>query len=501
MTRLDFLNAYADYIPPELVDRAIEDLEKMDTKKWLDTYGHDLRTYGGSGWDDIDVVKSAKDLPTRLREAFGSMGFDPEENYKLDVKATKFDDVPDKDFDEGLAKMKEYYDRYIAEREEGFRKKQRQKEAEQSINPFWSEYSRARYVDDPDASMWGEQGSFNPYSTEGQNEIADNLLGLSGAVGDLMPSAIGSTVVGPSVRALRDVLNYSRGTYAPETKMDIAKSFLGDVAANAGVNYLPTAIINRGTQMTGNVGKVMKWVDAPLEVAKNDATGKLLSESLKQVKNARDVEKLNFLAYKKLVSHLPDSEVKTILSKQIAEQEAKAAKEAGYIDNALVRNLDARFPTKVSVDELSQAIDPEIIEANKKIFADPKSYESVREDLIRKLSKRDPNESLKNSSIIGGNDKPLLRYVDARLVEPELTGGQKLFKKAYVGAQDVAPGLVRALTTPNRKVVKPEDRELIEEIKRQNERFWKAGFEPRRVDGDPLWEAYSEWEAVHKKEK
>jgi len=501
MTRLEFLNAYADDIPPELVDRAVEDLEKMDTKKWLDTYGHDLRTYGGSGWDDIDVVRTAKDLPTRLREAFGSMGFDPAENYKLDVKATKFDDVPDKDFNEGLAKMKEYYDRYIAEREEGFLKKQRQKEAEQSINPFWSEYSRARYVDDPDASMWGDQGSFNPYSTEGQNEIADNLLGISGAVGDFMPSMIGSTFVGPSVRALRDVLNYSRGTYAPDTKMDIAKSFLGDVAANAGVNYLPTAIINRGVQATGNVGKVMKWVDAPLEVAKNDATGKLLKESLDQVKKARDANKLNFLAYKKLVSHLPDSEVKTILSKQIAEQEMKAAKEAGYSENALVNNLKAKDATKVKLDELIQAIDPEVIEANKKIFANPKSYEKEREELLRKLSERNPKESLKNSSLIGGNNEPLLRYVDARMVEPTLTRGQELFKKAYVGAQDIAPGLVRVLTTPDRKVVKPEDRELLEEIKRQNERFWKAGFEPRRVDGDPLWEAYSEWEAVHKKEK
>ena len=44
-----------------------------------------------------------------------------------------------------------------------------------------------------------------------------------------------------------------------------------------------------------------------------------------------------------------------------------------------------------------------------------------------------------------------------------------------------------------------EDQMAINRIKAQEERFWEAGFKPNKVEGDPLWEAYSEWEENRKK--
>lgn len=39
----------------------------------------------------------------------------------------------------------------------------------------------------------------------------------------------------------------------------------------------------------------------------------------------------------------------------------------------------------------------------------------------------------------------------------------------------------------------------INRIKGAEARFWEAGFKPNKVEGDLLWEAYTEWEEENKK--
>ena len=50
-----------------------------------------------------------------------------------------------------------------------------------------SDYSKQRYIDNPDNpdnSIFGKEGKFNPYSTEGQEELSDLAFGAFGAAGD-----------------------------------------------------------------------------------------------------------------------------------------------------------------------------------------------------------------------------------------------------------------------------------------------------------------------------
>ena len=50
----------------------------------------------------------------------------------------------------------------------------------------------------------------------------------------------------------------------------------------------------------------------------------------------------------------------------------------------------------------------------------------------------------------------------------------------------------RSPSKPER-VRTPEEQDQIDQIKATESRFWEAGFKPNKVEGDPLWEAYSEW--------
>ena len=45
----------------------------------------------------------------------------------------------------------------------------------------------------------------------------------------------------------------------------------------------------------------------------------------------------------------------------------------------------------------------------------------------------------------------------------------------------------------------PEEQAAIDDIKMSEARFWEAGFKPNKVEGDPLWEAYQEWDETNKK--
>lgn len=154
-------------------------------------------------------------------------------------------------------------------------RKRRQKEIKDA--PWYSpwslasEYSKQRYIDNPDASMFGKEGTYFKFepskllsdnwanafsggflSSEGQNEFRDVGLGASAAIGDVIPG-VGGVLVGPAVRGTRDILN--RGGDYGKSGSQIARDVFGDIALNTGVEYLPTAIINRGSKIVKNFGK------------------------------------------------------------------------------------------------------------------------------------------------------------------------------------------------------------------------------------------------------
>ena len=117
-----------------------------------------------------------------------------------------------------------------------------------------SDYSKQRYIDNPDNSIFGKEGKFNPYSTEGQEELSDLAFGAFGAAGDLVPG-IGGVVIGPAMRTGRDITHKVNGSKYQKDWGDIGGDFLTDLGFNVGTNYAPTAILSQIKKRGGNASK------------------------------------------------------------------------------------------------------------------------------------------------------------------------------------------------------------------------------------------------------
>lgn len=234
--------------------------------------------------------------------------------------------------------LKGYVEQNAKEKAEMEGRKRRQKEIKDA--PWYSpwslasEYSKQRYIDNPDASMFGKEGTYFKFepskllsdnwanafsggalSSEGQNEFRDVSLGVTAAATDAFPG-IGGVLVGPTIRGTRDILN--RGGDYEKSGSQIARDVFGDIALNTGVEYLPTAIINRGSKIVKNFGKSGSDVASVVANANryNALTGdvKLTQEVLDDFrakglrrKDATDMDVRNWL------DRLPPSQIKNDL--------------------------------------------------------------------------------------------------------------------------------------------------------------------------------------------
>lgn len=211
------------------------------------------------------VEMSSKPQSLRVAEAFDTYTGHPD-TY-LAEKAEELGMTPDAVKAE-LARLqaaKEY--------QEGRARRKKEIENAGLFSPWTlaSDYSKQRYIDDPDASMFGKEGnylSFSPtnlfsdepvieggiLSSEGQSDLRDAILGATGAVGDVIPG-IGGVVVGPAVRAGRDVYHTAAGDKYHKDWGTIASDVGTDLAFNVGTNYAPTAALAYGAKRTKAVGK------------------------------------------------------------------------------------------------------------------------------------------------------------------------------------------------------------------------------------------------------
>ena len=139
------------------------------------------------------------------------------------------------DLKEWFDKTNEYKAYYEEERNQEALKEERKQEVKDwnlLQNILASDYSKQRYIEDPNASIFGKQGKFNPYSTQGQEELRDVILGGTGAVADLIPK--GGAFIGPIIRGMRDVEH--RATDSPYQKEwnQIGADFGKDLSLNLG---------------------------------------------------------------------------------------------------------------------------------------------------------------------------------------------------------------------------------------------------------------------------
>lgn len=223
-----------------------------------------------------------------------------------------------------------------------------------------SDYSKQRYIDDPSNSIFGKEGKFDPYSTEGQMEISDLLTGAVGAVGDLLPK--GLSLFGTAARTGRDLIHKLYGSDYQKSKEDIMK----DLAIDAAMNIGPQAVIGGlggvGNKLIGeskyalakrlkneeqNVRKGLEYLEKKKVVATPDY--KKINKELKKEKrkatfdddNWERISKTNSKKYgqvfdektigeharmSKVVAAMPDSPMKNDLMQLVANPEYNPVK-------------------------------------------------------------------------------------------------------------------------------------------------------------------------------
>lgn len=233
-------NVHAN-VDDKIVGQIMSDAANMDFNSFTNKWDEFLQEHS-AGWST--VKPNDKDIYTRLREAYGSSDeknpFAVPENFSDEIYEEKFKDVPKDEYNNSLAKMKEFWDKETKERREQAGRTRRTKEIEKEW-PWYkkllaNEYSQARYIDDPNSTPFGKEGKFDP--SDNILELAN--IGLHGAslAGDAIPGVWGY-VAGPGLRLTND-LAQEAGDYGKDLKdiaydraLDLGTSFMGEAGPNA----------------------------------------------------------------------------------------------------------------------------------------------------------------------------------------------------------------------------------------------------------------------------
>lgn len=232
-------NVHAN-VDDKIVGQIMSDAANMDFNSFTNKWDEFLQEHS-AGWST--VKPNDKDIYTRLREAYGSSDeknpFAVPENFSDEIYEEKFKDVPKDEYNNSLAKMKEFWDKETKERREQAGRTRRTKEIEKDW-PWYkkllaNEYSQARYIDDPNSTPFGKEGKFDPF--DNKLELAN--IGLQGAslAGDAIPGVWGY-VAGPGLRLTNDIVQEA-GDYGKDLKdiaydraLDLGTSFIGEAGPN-----------------------------------------------------------------------------------------------------------------------------------------------------------------------------------------------------------------------------------------------------------------------------
>lgn len=385
------------------------------------------------------------DRDSRIGNLYKDLDGKEPTDARLQSFTDKNPDISADDVKQWFKKANDYKEDELKQREYEYQRALREREVK---NLPWykdwttSDYSKQRYIDDPSTSVLG-WSQFNPYSSEGQSEIRDMLLGAAGAVGDAIPKM--GSLTGPAVRALRDTYHkYSDEKYKPEES--IIDNLLMDAGANLGVEYLPTMLINKAKRFTGNVGKAARWLGDINEVNRVLDNEKVLKESHSAMNDLLNSKIYDDTSIYNSIRSLPESEYKQAL--------------LGSLDLEKGGFRDAIIPVH---QQWRSELSPDVQEAWK--YVKDKGYDTKGQSS---------------------------RYFYDKVYEPKLGPVQSKFASVARKFEPIATPAVKIVQGPNMQVT-DDDRSKKDWYKQNYARDWSMGFKPNEKEGDPLWEAYKEW--------
>lgn len=452
----------------------LNSLNQMYTDDWEQKHRRDLRKLKGYA----DLEKSTISLRDRARGEFDTYVDNPE--WYIKGKAAKLgvniDDLK-KTLDD-LQKEKEYF--------EG-RERRKQEVKDDFKWNFASDWAKQRYIDTPEKSYWN-----NPeLSVEHIPDVADAAAGFAAGLADFLPG-IGGTFAGPAIRAGRNAVQ-------GQNIGDVMTNFAADAGANAGVDYLPTLILNKARKVAQK---------GATQVEKYASLGNDIDNSKKTLNAARDVfkntnaTKLRNLdpneisKFKANIEALPDSPAKRDILNIINQKPSEAI-------DAFKTNLNG---LGLDADNIFKLVEERGIKLN----ADPsynlgraKAYTEVADAQI-KQSKNVPDKKFNPYDEQGQIRKDGLwnnelgqTILNRKALGQGMSKGAKIGAKAYQVGTKVGPGLVKTSDTAAGKrqpVKQDKNRADIDWYKENYSKDWSMGFAPHGREDEPIMKAYREWQ-------
>lgn len=441
-------------IDPELANQFINAKDKY---KWLRDMAPTLEGYT----DFTDNFKNIEDFigdrNTRLMNFYKDQNGNKPTEARMQSFLDKNSDISAEDVNTWFDKTNKYKEDYIKEREYEIARNERFEEVRNLPwykDVFTSDYSKQRYIDDPTTSVLGGS-QFNPYSSEGQSEIRDMLLGGVAGAADVIPTpALTHLWLGPAIRTGRDIQHeVNDEAYKPEdtSVMDYAKRFGRDVAANTLFEYLPNWLAKGAGRLNKGAGTSLnKYIAQPYNAYK-------LSKEEALIKNSYDtVDKLlksdiTPLELYNEIKALPESEYKQSLLRNINVQSGSIPAQIQHQQNVWTKQLDP----------------------------------SVQQTFA----------ALRNSGIgvksVGPYAKQPSDFFLRKATAPTLNKGQFIISKLMNLGGKVGIPATKPLIRPE-VAVTDKDRHQIDWYKDNYARDWKLGFVPEYKEGDPKWIAFSE---------
>lgn len=451
-------------------------LNEMYTDEWEQKYRGWLRRLKGYA----DLEKPTVALRHRVMGEFDNYVDNPE--WYIKGKAAKLG-VSVEDVKKALSELqkeKEYF--------EG-RERRKKDVAEDFKWNFASDFAKQRYIDTPEKSYWA-----NPeLSFERIPDIADAFAGFAAGVADLAPG-IGGTLVGPAIRAARNVANGQKFG-------DVMTNFITDAGANAGVDYLPGMILSKVNKVAKKGStQVGQYTYLGSDIDKSKET----LNAFNKVANSTDATKLRNLdpteisKFKAEIEALPDSPAKRDILNLINTRPSEAIDtfKKGLSDLG-VKNPDAVLKS--------------VEDRGIKLFTpDPsynlnraKLYSATADDMI-KQSKKTPDAKFNPYDAQGQlrkdgmwNNELGQTILQRKALGQSMSKGAKMAAKAYQVGTKVGPGLVKTSDTAagKRQPVKEDsDRSDIDWYKENYARDWSMGFIPQGREDEPIMKAYREWQ-------
>lgn len=383
-----------------------------------------------------------------LAELYSSQNGEAPTMARLASFKKKHPDISDEEINEWFRKSNEYKSQYEAERTAEADKLLRAKEVKDLPwykDMFVSDYSKQRYIDDPSTSILGGS-KFNPYSSEGQKEIRDAILGATAGAVDFAPG-VGGVVVGPLIRGGRDYIHQDE-KYRPEGS--IISNVLKDVGVNAGVEYLPTAIIRKANRAMGNMPMLENVLNArALEKETNDIRKSIQMFDTLPTEKASDL----FVTIRKM----PDSPMKSQLLAEIGEDWAQ-------------KGIDRKKITDI-INSYAVATTPKVPESVK-----------IAVDEGHRVEPR-PGE------------QHAMAWLNKAAALPTPTRVERALIRGVDLASVVAPGAVKNATRPEVKIDrdKKEFNDSVDRIISNYSMLWSKNAKPQGYDTPLIKAAYDKW--------